>query len=396
MKRSLWVFFSLSIILTLLVSCTTRLPEATGDAPAATVSSTSDERIVIEGRLVPALTLALSFSANGRVSEVLVQEGDSVEEGQLIARLDGREQADAAVIAAELELLLAQQAVNTLNNNQDAVKNQALIALTSARQAVVDAQDRLDAIMGDNLTQKIEAAKAQVLLTQDRLETAQDNYEVYADEAEDNLDRATYRIRLAEAQQAYDEAIRSLDHLQGEGYDFTLRQAQDALTAAETQVQIAESEYEKASAGPDPDAMNSANARVQAAQASLVAVRKNAGFLELQAQFSGTVVEVNMQPGQTIAAGAPVVVVADLTSWYVETTDLTEIDVVNIKVGQPVAVNFDALPDTTLDGEVVSIRDSYRESRGDVTYLTRVRLIQDDLRLRWGMTALVSFSAHTP
>jgi multidrug resistance efflux pump len=89
--------------------------------------------------------------------------------------------------------------------------------------------------------------------------------------------------------------------------------------------------------------------------------------------------------------GQPVAKWADLSEWYVETTDLTEIDVVNIEVGQTVEVAADALPGNIMNGTVTAIQDTFQEVRGDITYVTRIKLEDAVPGLRWGMTVLVSF-----
>ena len=52
---------------------------------------------------------------------------------------------------------------------------------------------------------------------------------------------------------------------------------------------------------------------------------------------------------------------------------------------------MDALPDLRLTGKVVSIGDAYEETRGDITYPVMIELDETDPRLKWGMTALVTF-----
>jgi multidrug resistance efflux pump len=83
--------------------------------------------------------------------------------------------------------------------------------------------------------------------------------------------------------------------------------------------------------------------------------------------------------------------IADLSRLYVETDDLTEIEVVDIKVGQKVTVVADALPGVEMTGTVESISQVYEEKRGDVTYTVRILLDNPDPRLRWGMTVVVTF-----
>jgi hypothetical protein len=85
------------------------------------------------------------------------------------------------------------------------------------------------------------------------------------------------------------------------------------------------------------------------------------------------------------------VTVADFSSWLVETTDLTEIDVVELSEGGPATITLDAIPGTTLNGVIESISQTYEEKQGDVVYGVTVALNDGDPLLRWGMTAVVNF-----
>jgi multidrug efflux pump subunit AcrA (membrane-fusion protein) len=91
----------------------------------------AEDRIIIEGQVIPAAVYTLAFAGAAQVEEVLVKEGDQVVQGQELARMEGQEPAQAAVKAAELELLAAQQAQQALTDSQDANESQAF-------QAVID------------------------------------------------------------------------------------------------------------------------------------------------------------------------------------------------------------------------------------------------------------------
>lgn len=376
-----------------LTGCQSKAPSESitvnlGETPA--LGSSANE-ILIEGRLIPKTAITLSFAATGHVQEILVHEGELVKAGQLIARLGGRQQAEAAIKVAEMELLIARQALQSLNKNQAAAENQAFLSLNTARQSVQDAQTYLDSITGDHLQNEIEGAKAQLVIAQNRLDNATDNYEEYSDEPETDTTRASYRLRLTEAQRTYDEVVRQLDDLRGEGYIFIFQQAQNMLEGAKTQLQLADEQYAKVSQGPDADALNAANARIDAATASLVAAQTALENFDLRAPAAGTLAQSNFQVGELVTTGQPVGVLADLSEWYVETIDLTEIDIVKVHVGQIVQVTADALPEKEFYGKVVAIRDTFQEIRGDIAYLTRIKLDHADPSLRWGMTVLVTF-----
>jgi hypothetical protein len=84
--------------------------------------------------------------------------------------------------------------------------------------------------------------------------------------------------------------------------------------------------------------------------------------------------------------------VADFSGWIVKTTDLTELDVVEVTEGQPVTITLDAIPDETLNGKVSLISQNYSEKQGDVVYEVTVELTDTLPNMRWGMTAVVKFS----
>jgi multidrug resistance efflux pump len=114
--------------------------------------------------------------------------------------------------------------------------------------------------------------------------------------------------------------------------------------------------------------------------------------LDLKAPFSGTVVEVNVDPGQLIGIDTWAVLVADFSEWYVETNDLNEQEVVKISMDQGAAISPDALPDLQLSGVVTEISDKFNLQAGDVLYKVRLRVEQPDPRLKWGMTVETTFN----
>jgi HlyD family secretion protein len=112
--------------------------------------------------------------------------------------------------------------------------------------------------------------------------------------------------------------------------------------------------------------------------------------MTLTAPFAGTIATLNLELGEVAAPGIPVGALADFSGWLVETTDLTELDIVAVRVGLPVNVQVDALPDEVLAGTVEDIATVASLTRGDVTYAVTIRLEDiSDLPLRWGMTTFV-------
>jgi multidrug resistance efflux pump len=113
---------------------------------------------------------------------------------------------------------------------------------------------------------------------------------------------------------------------------------------------------------------------------------------EVRAPYPGVITDLKLKVGEFAASGQPVVTVADTSNWVVKTTDLTEINVVNIKEGQPATVKLDAIPGVELKGNVLSVGQNYSKNQGDIVYQVTVLLTDQNPAMRWGMTAAVTFA----
>jgi HlyD family secretion protein len=146
----------------------------------------------------------------------------------------------------------------------------------------------------------------------------------------------------------------------------------------------AQQRYDRLKDGIDSEQLAILEARLNAAKAGVAA-------FSVIAPFEGVVADMQSKAGSSINAGQVAVTVADFSEWLVKTTDLTEIDVVALSEGQPVLVTLDALPDVELNGEILSIGQSYAENQGDIVYEVTLLLHDAHPAMRWGMTAAVAF-----
>lgn len=168
------------------------------------------------------------------------------------------------------------------------------------------------------------------------------------------------------------------------------RTAGDAASVlAEAELRQAEAELQALRAGPRPELLAAAEAEAAAARAALDEARALLADAVLRAPFAGVVAAVAVRPGEYAPPGAVVVRLYDPSRWWVETVDLTQVDVVAVRPGQPARLRFDALPDVELRGRVVRVSPLGEERQGDVVYRVWVEPERPDPRLRWGMTAEV-------
>jgi multidrug resistance efflux pump len=167
---------------------------------------------------------------------------------------------------------------------------------------------------------------------------------------------------------------------------------QAELAAARARYDEATRSRSQRADGPDPDDLALAQARLESAKSALAAAQFALDGMTVVAPYDGVVASLDVSPGERVTPNAPVISFADFSEWYVETTDLSENEVVSLSLGQPVRVVADALPDTELTGVVESIAQAYTEKSGDILYKTRVHLDDPgDTPLRWGMTVEAQF-----
>ena len=348
-SRLIFVFALFSLFL---AACSGGTPAAQA-TPIPTVMA--DNTIVANAQLEPMRFTEIALNASGLVTEVLVKEGDKVTAGQVIARIQN----------SQAQTLESAQATASQN-------------LTSAYQAVRDAQYKLDnfdvpsKFSGKTPVQAIDS-------TLQNLNAASTAFEPYK-----YLSDRTLQFSLAEQRTGvYDSTAKYYKSQLDDAWAYyrlaiQWMQLQSNLDNAKAQLDQAQKDYNSLH---DPSfAEDTAGARAALANA------------EVRAPFAGVVTDLKLKVGEFAASGQPVVTVADTSNWVVKTTDLTEINVVSIKEGEPATVKLDAIPGVELRGNVLSVGQNYSKNQGDIVYEVTVLLTDQNPAMRWGMTAAVTFA----
>lgn len=386
-KTILFGFVSILVILGLGACGTVQdlFNKAPDPTPVATV--TSSGKVTAEGRIVPKQDVTLAFPVGGEVTSLPFAEGQLVSKDAVLASLGEREQLDAALTSALLEKLDAQQALDKLNRNAGILSGQAEQTLADAVLAYSEAQKAFNDVDTEDYRTQLDDAATKVQDAKDKLKDAQDKLDKYANLEIDNQTRKDAQKAKDDAQKTYDNAAHDWDVLQNKK-----DVAQAALDLAKAKLTDAQRNVDQRKNGPDPDDLALSQARLDNAAALVTAGQRALDNLDLKAPFAGTVVNLDpLKIGQWIGAGQPAVTLADYSEWFVETKDLTEMDVVKVSVGQKVVMTPDALPDLKLNGVVEQINQDFTEKSGDVLYMVRIHLDQVDLKLMWGMTVKVTF-----
>ncbi len=377
-------------------------PEPTATPTPVAAAKVEADVVSAQGFVAPQRSSELAFRSGGRVTEVLIAEGDQVTQGQALIRLQA-DQWQAAVAQAQAVLDLAKA-------NLDQVKQGARAEDISAAEAQVqaaEAQAKAAAAERNRLTggatdAAIAAAQARLSAALVEQKVAQDAYDkvtqcvtVNGNEVCPGLGTPEEQARasLAAANEAVNAARKALTEAT-RGSSQQVQAAQANVAAAQAQIDMARAQLERVKAGATSAQIAAADAGVAQAEAGLQAAQAALNEATLIAPFAGTIAQIDTEAGQVVGPGVPIVSMADLNAWVIETDDLSEVDVINVQPDQAVTITLDALPGVKLNGKVLAIMPKAQTKRGDVTYTVKIAIENPDPRLKWGMTGQVEIQVR--
>jgi multidrug resistance efflux pump len=334
------------MLLSLLLTACSTAGSATQATPEVIPTVIADSTIIAEGRIEPVHYAQIAFTASGVVSEVRVEEGQTVKKGETLIRLG--DESDTNYAAAQLELVTAQQALDDLIASSGTDLAQTVIDMKEAQEAFDKADDYLRYLQNSKKVPQTET-----------------------------------RMYLLRTWKGYEYRYKT-KNFKGPAPQDWIIEAENDLALKKAELEEKQRAYERMKDGVDTDQLALLEARLNAAKAGVAA-------FGVTAPFDGVVAELNAKAGGSINAGEIAVTVADFSSWLVKTTDVTEIDVVELAEGDPVSVTLDAFPDMDLKGRILTIGQNYAENQGDVVYQVTILLTDKNPAMRWGMTASVSF-----
>jgi HlyD family secretion protein len=373
---------------------------------------------------IEAVEVDVASEVSGRVSEILVDEAQSVVAGDLLLRLDNRlleaqrlsakAAGEAAIAAAQLEQLNARQALDNLFTDAPMARAQAERTLADAREVLDDAQRDLTVNLPGNraTSDTLKAAKAKLAVAQERMEHAESVYSHTPGHLADGGEKADAYLAFNNARIAYNTALAGYNWYTGHPTEIEQAQLQADAAVAQAQVDDAERRLEDLKLGPDPDVLAQAQARRILANALLAAARAKAlvdlEMLDLQlekllirAPVDGVVMIRTIEPGEVLLAGAPALSIGQLDDLTI-TVYLAEDRYGQIHLGDLVRVTVDSLPDESFDGRVLRIADraeftprnvQTEEGRRTTVFAIEVAVGNPGGRLKPGMPADVEFTA---
>jgi HlyD family secretion protein len=282
---------------------------------------------------IEATTVEASFKIPGRVRERSVDEGEKVQNGQLIARLDSTDLIhEAAIRRAEAQ---------------------------SARAVLAEL------VAG---SRKEEIAQAEAVLAAAEAESTR---------ASDDFQRqeGLYRREVI-PKQRFDaaRAVRDTSAAQ-------VRQAREALALTRK--------------GPRHERIDQARARLREAEAAVTLANEQLGYATLTSPATGVVMAKHIEPGEQVAAGTPVITIGELENAWVRAY-IAETDMGKIKLGQKARIRTDTWPGKTYEGRVTFISSEAeftpknvqtQKERVKLVYRIKITVPNPNMELKPGMPA---------
>jgi HlyD family secretion protein len=382
---------------------------------ACQANTTSADTLRLSG-VIEGTRATVMSEISARVVEVAGDEGDTVNAGQVLVKLDDTalqvqvKQAQAAVSAAEANLAQVKAGART----EEIASAQAAVAQAQAERGGAESAYK-DAVTALNnpqqLQAQIDAVSTQVKLDEDNVAVAKSKLgearwwrDFYDDDhgRHYELDRqiAIAQRELDAAQAQLDGAKAQLKALQAMRYaPVTLQvgvsSAHSTYSVTVAKVSVAETALAELKAGPTSEQVALAEAQLRQAQAQLELAQAYLSRAALRAPMTGIVSTRSTHVGETAQPGAALMTIVNLDQVtlvvYVPQESLPR-----VQLGAPVQVYVDAYPGETFHGQVAfiarqaqfSARDTQtREDRANVMFAVKVRLPNADHRLKAGMTA---------
>jgi HlyD family secretion protein len=322
------------------------------------------------GSVAPETRLDLSFkSASGRVAEIMVEEGEQVEAGEVLAKLETAD-LEQALIQAQASLAISEAQLAQTEDGASAED------LASARAALESALADYEEVKAGPSQEDITVAKADMEKARIALEKAQADYDKISWQA--GLGATTQASTLQQASIDYERARAQYELTVDRPTDSELKQA--AAQIAQARATLADLEKK-----PTPEELAIARAQVTQARSTLTQAQLNLEEAALVAPFAGTVADISIEVGQMVNSGTSVIVLTDLKSYHVNLY-IDETDIGQVQVGQPVIITPDAFPDEEIEGEVTAIKSIGTVSGGIVTYEVRVEITPTEVSIKPDMT----------
>ncbi|MEY2975977.1 MAG: efflux RND transporter periplasmic adaptor subunit [Prochlorotrichaceae cyanobacterium] len=322
---------------------------------AKLLSSVSQTNLQLEittsGVVQPLKTVNLSPKTAGILTELRVEQGDFVQAGTVLAKMDDRD------LQAQLQ---------------------------QAQGRVAEAQARLAELEEGSRPEEIQVAQAQVQQSQARIE--------------ENRARLTLaQERLQRNQTLFGEGAITRDDRDASQTE--VEQARATLSQSQAQLREAERRLAQLENGSRAETITQAQAQLETAQGQLAALQVQLEDTLIRAPFAGTITQRYADPGAFVTPTTSASATASATSTSIVAlaqglevlANVPEVDLTQIYIDQPVQIVADSYPNQVFQGKVRLIAPEAVKEQDVTSFQVRISLVEGLAELRSGMNVDVTF-----
>ncbi len=323
-------------------------------------------------------TAFLTWRSSGNVENVLVEVGQLVQKGDILAELD-ETSVPQNVILAKADIHSAEQALEALYDSfDDSAIAIAYERVQEAWKTLEYAEDNLWNLLQPYKQASIDQAEANLVLANERVEKAQADYDRWENSGNEVL-IATMKAALAEAQLAQDSAENTL-------YVYTHGPSEYTIANYEADLEVARTNYEAAQENYDEILLGADNKQVEAAEARVTAAEITLEQMYIRAPFDGTITDIDILVGDEVNVGTMAFRLDDFSHYLVD-VNISEIDINRIQPGQDVSLTFDAINDGIYEGLVLEVGQVGFQVQGVVYFEITIELLNPNDLVKPGMTS---------
>jgi RND family efflux transporter MFP subunit len=373
----------------------------TVEKPTYTVQrGTVTQTAQLNGRVTPVQQQDLFFRSDGFVKEVLVGSGDSVREGDVLARLDEPERYQADVAAAELAVAQAQSALDQARLDAPIQLANAKTGLAQAAKDLDKAQQAVAALAYPHVTDglTLEKFRTALAIANKNLEDARQRYDDLYGRPVIDAERAQALDALLKARHDQYLAQINLDWAEGKVTQAEIDQADNNLALAQATYDKAAAEVERWQPDNPAGEVRLAELTLADAQARLAMAQQAQADIELQAPFSGQVLSLGIAPGSSVKAFQAVLTLADPSNLEVAAVP-SAADLAQLGSGQPAVIRLSSRQGSDFDGKITRLPLAVSSNSGADSQDTTVHFSLDDpsvqLALGDAATILVTIDSRT-
>lgn len=349
--------------------------------------------IATNGTVQPTQSVNVSPKTSGVLKKLLVEEGDRVRAGQILAYMDDAN-LQGQLTQAKAQLASAQANLDKLlagNRPQEVAQAQAQLAA---------AQANLDKLLAGNRPQEVAQAKAQVISAQADLEQAES---IFRQNQQLAASGAIAQRELTTSRAAYESAKARVDQLK---QALNLEQAgtrPEDINQARAQVEQLKQAVSLQKAGARPEDIAQARAQVMNAQGALQTIQTQINDTIIRAPFDGVITRKFADPGAFVTPTTSGSAVSSATSSSILAIAATneieakvsETNIPKVKVGQSATIEADAFPNRSFKGRVTQVSTQSTVDQNVTNFTVRLSIADPKNELRAGMNVTVKFNVGT-